>query len=277
MKIARVFPRRTNATPDDELAFVNCPPPMLALPEIDEVHLSVAFTWDLPRAEWLAEAWRAVGVPVKMGGPALDDKCEGDFVPGRYLKLGHVITSRGCNNKCDFCDAWRREGPLRELPITEGWNVLDNNLLGCSDDHINAVFDMLAMQKRRPEFTGGLEAKLLKRWHVERLHEIKARRMYFAYDTPNDHDPLVAAGKLLREAGFKVNAHSMACYVLIGRKGDTMAKAEKRLMDTVKAGFYPYAMLYRDKVGDTELSWRRFQREWLLPKIVGTKMREVWK
>ena len=42
MKIARVFPRKTAATPDDPLAFFGLPP-MLALPEIDEVHVSVTF------------------------------------------------------------------------------------------------------------------------------------------------------------------------------------------------------------------------------------------
>ena len=55
MKIARVFPRKTAATPDDPLAFFG-PPPMLALPEIDEVHVSVTFTYDRPKAEALAYA-----------------------------------------------------------------------------------------------------------------------------------------------------------------------------------------------------------------------------
>src|SRR5665648_1221496 len=68
MKIARVFPRRTRATPNDDLVFTNCPP-MFAL-EIDEVHISVAFTYDMKHAEWLEMQWRALGVPVKMGGPA---------------------------------------------------------------------------------------------------------------------------------------------------------------------------------------------------------------
>lgn len=72
-RIARVFPRKTNATPDDELSFIGTGPPLLAMPEIDEVHVSVAFTWDLPAAEWLAEQWLAAGVPVKLGGPALND------------------------------------------------------------------------------------------------------------------------------------------------------------------------------------------------------------
>lgn len=63
MRIARVFPRRTAATPTDELAFVNCNPPILAMPEVDEVHVSVAFTWDMPRAERLAPEWEMVGLP----------------------------------------------------------------------------------------------------------------------------------------------------------------------------------------------------------------------
>lgn len=274
--MARVFPRRTNLTPVDDLVFINTPPPMLVLPEIDEVHVSVAFTWDLPRAGHLAEAWRVTGVPVRMGGPALNEPGS-DFMPGLYLKEGCVITSRGCPNRCWFCSVPKREGfQLRELPVTAGWNVLDDNLLACSDGHINAVFAMLARQKRRPEFTGGLEAKLLQPWHAAKLREVKARRMYFAYDTPDDYEPLVRAGRMLRREGFTINSHTMACYVLVGYPGDTIDKAERRLVDTMRAGFYPYAMLYRNEQNETEITWRRFQREWLLPRIVGTKIKQIW-
>lgn len=273
MRIARVFPSRTSMTPTDELAFIDCPPPMLALPEIDEVHVSVTFSWDVAKAERLAEAWRAVSVPVKMGGRAFRDK-GGAFVPGMYLKPGAVITSRGCNNCCWFCEAWRIEGPARELPITEGWNVLDNNILGCSEAHIRDVFAMLARQPNKPIFTGGLEAKILKPWHAEALASVKPERMYFAYDTPDDYEPLVEAGKMLRAAGISAASHRAGCYVLIGYKGDTFDKAEARLADTIKAGFMPYAMLYRDAQGKTDLQWRRFQREWLRPEIVATKAKQ---
>ncbi len=270
-RIARVFPRRTAATPTDALAFVGCQPPMLAPPEVDEVHVSVAFTWDMPMAERLAEAWRVLGVPVKMGGPAMMEP-GGAFVPGRYLRNGYVITSRGCPNRCWFCDVPRREGnALRELPIADGWNVLDDNLLACSDGHINAVFDMLARQRKPPEFTGGLEARLLRPWHAERLREIRTERLYMAYDTPDDYEPLVAAGRMLQNAGFTRAGHRMCCYVLIGYPGDTFDAATKRLNDTMAAGFMPFAMLYRDKQGGYDTSWRRFQREWLRPEIVATK------
>lgn len=271
MRIARVFPRRTAATPTDDLAFIDCNPPILAMPEVDEVHVSVAFTWDMPRAEQLAREWEMVGVPVTIGGPALNEP-GGDFVPGRYLKPGYVITSRGCPNRCWFCAVPKREGyKLRELPITSGWNVLDDNLLACSEAHIRAVFDMLAQQPERPIFTGGLEAKILKPWHCDMLKKVKAMRMYFAYDTPDDYEPLAQAGKMLRAAGFTAQSHTACCYVLIGYPRDTMAEAEKRMHQTMDAGFVPYAMLYRDAIGKVDSEWRRFQRAWVRPEIIFAK------
>ena len=56
-RIARVFPRRTAATPTDSLVFINTPPPLLNMPEVDEVHVSCTFTWDLRSAEELAYQW----------------------------------------------------------------------------------------------------------------------------------------------------------------------------------------------------------------------------
>jgi hypothetical protein len=277
VKIARVFPRVTEATPHDELCFYDYPP-LLGLPEFDEIHISVTFTYDIPKAEDLAEQWRYVGVPVKIGGPAYDDP-GGDFFPGRYTKKesGYVINSRGCDNHCWFCSVWKREGKLRELEIKNGWNILDNNLLGCSECHIRKVFEMIKKQPHKPTFTGGLEAKLLKSWHVELLRSVKPKLMYFAYDTPDDYEPLVEAGKLLRKGGFTFSSHVASCYCLIGYKGDTFEKAETRLTDTIKAGFMPYAMLYKDKDGYEDIEWRRFQRLWLKPILVYMRNKELFK
>ncbi|WP_294475626.1 hypothetical protein [uncultured Intestinimonas sp.] len=272
MSIVRVFPRRTRATPDDALAFTG-PPPGESLPDVQEVHVSVAFTYDLDRGHQLAEAWVRTGLPVRMGGPAFHEP-GGDFIPGRYLKHGYVITSRGCPNRCWFCAVPKREGGvLRELPITEGWNVLDDNLLACSEAHIRAVFAMLERQAKRPLFTGGLEARLLRPWHVDLLRSVRATRMYFAYDTPEDYEPLVAAGRLLRQGGISAASHRAACYVLIGYPGDTMEAAERRLADTWRAGFLPYAMLYRDNTGNTDGAWRKFQTSWIRPVSIVAQMR----
>lgn len=264
MKLGRVFPRKTRATPVDALAYYDTPD-MFA--EADEVHVSVAFTYDLPKAEQLAKAWERIA-PVKIGGPAMGVP-GGEFIPGRYLKPGYVITSRGCNNKCWFCSVWKRENGVKELPIVDGWNVLDDNLLACSRPHIESVFAMLRRQKHRIEFTGGLEAKLLEDWHVDLLVSLGAKpTVFFAYDTPDDWEPLVVATNKLRQAGFTTASHSMRCYVLIGYPKDSTAEAESRLTETAHIGLTPMAMLWRDESGKTSQRWRQLQRRWARPAII---------
>jgi hypothetical protein len=224
------------------------------------------------KAEQLAEAWRVLGVPVLMGGPAYNlPGCE--FIQGRYVKEGCTITSRGCPNHCWFCAVPKREGGLRELPIQDGWNVLDDNLLACSDEHVERVFQMLSRQKHLARLTGGIEAKLLRPWHCKRLREIKIERLYCAYDTPDDYEPLVQAGKMLKDAGFADNHGQLNCYNLIGYKGDTFEKAEKRMRQTWDAGFMPFAMLYKNDRGETDKEWRRFQRVWARPMIIRSVMK----
>lgn len=270
-KIIRVFPRQTNATPDDEDVRIMVTPSLFD--EADEVHISVAFTWDLKWAEWAEKQWRSVA-PVKVGGPALNEP-GGDFVPGKYMKKGYVITSRGCPNRCWFCAVPKREGGvIRELPVRDGWILTDDNLLACSDRHIDEVFSMLKRQPHHPQFVGGLEAKLLTPEMAIRLREIKPETMFFAYDTPDDLEPLQQAGKYLFDAGFTKASHVLRCYVLIGYPKDTSLKATKRLKETWKAGFMPMAMLYRDQKGEQPKEWERFQREWANPIITASKVKE---
>lgn len=104
MRLIRVFPRKTKATPDDDLAYFGPP------------------------------------APVKVGGVAYGDRGE-DFIPGRYIKPGYVFTSRGCPRRCWFCSVWKRDPEPRLLPIIDGWNVLDDNLLACPRGHMFWAYD----------------------------------------------------------------------------------------------------------------------------------------
>ncbi len=215
----RIFPTRTRATPIDPMARIRETPSLFDYDAgIDEVHISVAFTWDIPWAEWAAKQWENVA-PVMIGGPAYNEP-GGDFVPGMYMKHGYVITSRGCPNRCWFCAVPKREGgKLREQPVTDGWIVTDDNLLACSQGHIDEVFAMLARQPHRPQFTGGLEAALLTPAMAAQLKALKPESLFFAYDTPNDLDPLVEAGRMLIDVGFTKASNTLRCYVLIGYRG----------------------------------------------------------
>ena len=271
-KILRIFPRRTKATPTDANAIIGRLPRMSDT--ADEIRISVTFTWDIPAAERLYNQWRHVAPVVSLGGPAFNSP-DDDFEPGMYLKQGYTITSRGCNNRCWFCAVWKRLPKVKELPIHQGHIIQDDNLLGCSEQHIRAVFAMLRKQSTPAVFSGGIEAKLLKPWHVELLKSIRLNSLFCAYDTPDDLEPLRHAGKLLNEANIKYENRKARCYVLIGTPGDTIEKAEHRLKQALHAGFFPFSMLYRVDDGKRDKTWARFHRQWASPIISAVNCKKI--
>ncbi len=232
MRLIRVFPRRTKATPDDALAYYDDPRHgRSALPglfsEADEVHVDCTFTADKPKAERLANHWRHVA-PVKVGGVAYGDRGL-DFVPGRYIKHGYTFTSRGCPRRCWFCGVWKAwPKPEPILPLRDGWNVLDDNLLACERPHVEMVFRMLGrvgqQTGRRIEFTGGLEARALEDYQVGLLAGLRPLpSCFFAYDPGDPFETLESAARRMLAAGFSQASHRFRCYVLIGYPKDTFA------------------------------------------------------
>lgn len=257
----RVFPRRTRATPVD--GGVRIGEPGLFDTDIDEVMVSVTFTWDIPEAERIAALWQE-RAPTTIGGPAIGT-VGGAFEPGMFLNHGYTITSRGCPERCWFCEAWKRDGATaRELPIKDGWNVLDDNLLACSEQHIRDVFFMLGQQDDRVEFTGGLHAARLKSWHVDLLLSLHSRPVIFlAYDEECDLDPLRDACKMLIEAGWY--RQRLRSYVLCGFPGDNWDAAEKRMRRVKEFGADPMAMVYRGKDGKEPYGWHAWAQRWIRP------------
>jgi hypothetical protein len=241
-KIIRVFPRRTKWTPFDDLVFIG-EPPIIGQPPDLPVFVSCVFTWDIPECERIYRSWKSKYSYVQLGGPAFEDP-GGIFTPGRFIKNDVVFTSRGCPKDCPWCFAWRREGQnIRELPVTDGYIIQDNNILACSMPHILKVFNMLSQQKHAAVFQGGLDAELLTEQHADLLETIRIDRMFFSYDHMGNTYHLEKVAELLSN----YNRDKKRCYVLCGYyKEDTPFKAEKRMLKMWDLGFMPFSMYYRN-------------------------------
>lgn len=266
MTVVRVFPRKTRATPVDDMAVVGDPP--MFRPPATEVHISVAFSWDRARAERLRQAWQQYYPVVKLGGPAYEDP-GADFILGVYVKPDIVFTSRGCNNQCPWCLAWRREGKVRELAVQAGNIVQDNNLLQCSRAHITNVFEMLRTQ-RAVQFAGGLDPRLVTDQVAEDLRGLRIRQLFLSCDTEPMVKPLATAVKRLGLPRDKLR-----CYVLIGFNGESLDKAEERLRATYDLGCLPFAQLYQPP-GDRityPREWRELTWVWSRPAAIMAEMR----
>jgi hypothetical protein len=133
---------------------------------------------------------------------------------------------------------------------------------------------MLRQQKRRVEFTGGLEALSLQDYQVGLLAGLKPRpSMFWAYDPGDEFETLQSAASRMLEAGFTRASHRLRVYVLIGMPKDTFNAAEHRLNQMLSIGFTPMAMLWRpERPAEMKYApgpeWRAFQRKWTRPAII---------
>ena len=272
MNILRVFVRQTSYTPMDDLVSFGPPPFAEMIPEHDEVHISCTFTWDMDEAEDLAFLWEgATNKPVKLGGPAYHSPVD-DFTPGLYVRKGIIFTSRGCNNNCPWCGVRQIEGKLRELPITEGNIIQDNNFLQCSRQHKDKVFDMLRSQ-RGICFRGGLETDLIDDHFISNITSLRIAELWLACDTDAQLPRFKAACKKLTDAGF--NRNQIKCYSLIGHD---MEAEEQRNRAIYRAGAMPFSQLLRDfsrKKTEYSAVWKAFERQWQRPAATKAHMREV--
>lgn len=278
--LIRVFPRRTAATPDDEMAFVGEPPlPGMRPPaeSIHAIHVSVTFTWDVPRAWRLRDEWRMAypDAKVYVGGPALGSPPPGEFTPGLYVKIGRTITSRGClGGRCPFCLVPKREGALWLLDIKPGWDILDNNLLACPRRHIEAVLRMLESQPEPARFTGGLEARRVTSEWARRITGLWLDVAYTAYDRPRQKAAVGRAVKRLLDAGGWSEGQGrrkIGVYVLVGYGDDSEGKAVSRLEWVKSLGVTPFPMIYRppeDRKDPVQEALKRRLRKWMRPSSV---------
>lgn len=191
-------------------------------------YISVVFTWDLEKVKQQL-GWSKVVI----GGPALkllpdyfkdykDIEVRQDIngMLQRY-NPNATKTSTGCIRSCKFCAVPEIEGNLLEL---EDWPdlpvICDNNLLATSIEHFDRVINKLKSHNK-VDFNQGLDARLLTKYHAERISEIKGlkkRGVRLALDNTNYSDTWSEALSNLRSAG--VAKKKISSYALIGFDGD---------------------------------------------------------
>jgi len=272
MRILRVFPRRTNFTPKDDLVAISYPE--FWRPEVDEVHISCLFTWDRELCEKLKKEWSQYCPVVKIGGPAYGLDGDG-FVPGRYVREGVTFTSRGCNFICPWCLVPKMEGRFRALKYVVPGNVIqDNNILLANADHLAKVFSMLKTQ-RAVRFLGGLDIRLLRDWHIEELRSLRIKELWLALDSWDLQRQFKKAVEKLRRAGFSRN--QIRCYVLAGFD-EPIQEAEGRLRFAYECGALPFVQLYQPPNKKKRMAGERsrednlFVRKWSRPAAIKRMM-----
>lgn len=252
-----LVPRITSYTPEHAV----CRYPVIWDDMKGHAEMSVVFTYDRPKAEDMAEAWRDWGWTVNIGGPAYDDQGD-EFIVGKYTKQGVTITHRGCNRECSWCYVPKREGKIRLLDIKAGYILNDNNILACPREHQRKVFEMLRTQKH-VSLRGGLDARLLTDWALDEIRSLHLDSLFLAYDSKDNKASIPAIIKC-RKAGIPQD--KIRCYVMIGN-WETMEQSEERCLEVLHNGGMPFAQLY-DGIETNQLKeWKALARKWSRPAI----------
>ncbi len=250
--------------------------------------LSVVFSWQLAEAYQRAAMLTAQGYHVRVGGPAVASNP--DYLAGvaevggesnalQYHNPNATFTTRGCVRRCSFCAVPKIEGDLVELT---DWTprpiICDNNLLAASRTHFDRVIDRLkAANVRDVDFNQGLDARLLKPHHADRLTELDLKHVRLAWDHSRLERQFMAAFETLRQA--KIPLGKIRVYVLIGFD-DGPEDALHRLETVRKLGVKPNPMRYQPLdavrrnvyVGPnwTDAELKRYMRYWSNLRFTGS-------
>ena len=267
-------------TNDDDVWFSkSCHRDLFEPNEFDQVYGSAIFTRSINAQNLLKREFpNAI-----LGGTGTDNLDTVDSIAGSkdwldysiYSEYRHSIgfSQRGCRLRCKFCVVPTKEGKIRDnLSIHQIWRgadypkeiiLLDNDFFGQPDweekskEIIDGDFKVC--------FCQGLNVRLIHEDGARYLAQMKyynsdftARRLYTAYDNPNDEKIFHRGFSILMDAGIKPR-HVMV-YMLVGYwPNETIGDVMDRFNQIKSNGAMAYPMVYNDK--DKEL--KKFQR-WVI-------------
>jgi len=219
--------------------------------ENKSAYISVVFSWQKQKAFQKCVWYRSLGYKVKVGGPAVsydptffDGVAElGSYKDAiRFHNSQATFTSQGCIRNCSFCIVPSIEGQLVEF---DNWPIrpiiCDNNLLATSKKHFDSVIDKLKPLKGI-DFNQGLDARLMTKYHAERLRELKTSCIRLAWDHSRLEKQFMKAFHLLTSAG--ISTWHIRVYVLLGYNDDP-EDARYRLETVKSLKAWPNPMRYQ--------------------------------
>jgi len=243
--------------------------------ENDTLHISVVFTWDLPKVRQLAKQKSLLYGKVLIGGPAV--RLMPDYLNG--INTGYdyegalqkhnpdaTRTTTGCVRQCKFCAVPRLEGGLKEL---KAWpdkpTLIDNNLLASGKRHFDRVIDRLKKYDE-VDFNQGLDSRLLSEYHAKRFKELNNPMIRLALDSVSYQSGWVKAFETLRSAGIPKGA--IRSYALVGfDSGPAEAWArckfiESRGIKALPVWFHELDSLKKGQVTEKQegLGWNDYER-----------------
>jgi hypothetical protein len=238
----------------------------------DRVYASAIFERTRP----VADALRKVYPDALIGGTGVDialtledhgiSTTDQDYSIYPRWRQSIGFLQRGCRLRCPFCVVPRKEGAMREeQTVSELWRgdpypkeliLLDNDFFGNPSwrERIAEIRD----GGFKVSFNQGINARFLDEETAEAIgsvdyrgDQMKARRIYTAWDNRKDEKRLMRGLELLVKSGVKP-AHIMV-YMLIGYwKGETHEDREHRRAELRAFGAVPYPMPFertRELVG----------------------------
>lgn len=165
------------------------------------------------------------------------------------------FTSRGCINRCPFCEVPKREGRFKEHadfdefihPDHDRVVLLDNNFLA-SRKWEEKLTDLVTDRGLKVNINQGLDARLIDKRGAKVLAEnpiydrkFHERTYYTAWDLMKNEDKVLKGITNLIEAG--VNPRNIRPYILVNF--NTTLKEDKYRFDKLRElGTYPFIMPY---------------------------------
>ncbi len=216
--------------------------------EGDTAFISVAFSYDLPKAYQRAIWFKSQGFKVRAGGPGMFAPSLRKYLSGVAELGGEVdalihhnpdatIASRGCPVGCYFCIVPKMEGlEFTLLPeFTPRPILCDNNLSALPVDYQNFIIEKY-QKSGVPllDANSGFEPITFDEGTYRRWKVINKGAWRFAYDETKEGNDVHRVAKILKDEP----ASSKRVYVLIGN--EPFEACYRRIMQVIEWGCEPH-------------------------------------